>query len=264
MVSILNRITEQTLEDLKKKRRRVSMRDFESFPRFEKPRKLMSDALSDSESVSIIAEVKKASPSKGVIRDDFDPEKIADRYIESGASAISVLTDEPFFQGSLDYLEKISDLSPIPVLRKDFILDPYQIKEARASGADAILLIATIYEGNQLSELLAATKEFGLQALVECYHEEEVESMNWDQIEILGVNNRNLNTFEVDLHRGIELLNRAPENIIKVSESGIHKREDISHLKKKGIHAALIGEHLMKQHDPGKALKELLNKEQKF
>lgn len=259
MASILDKITERTIEDLSKRKQRVTLRDFESFPEYEKPRKVLSDALRKEESVSIIAEVKKASPSKGVIRDDFDALKIADQYIEGGASAISVLTDEPFFKGSLKYLEKISGLSPIPLLRKDFIVDPYQVKEARAYGADAILLIATICEGNQLSELLAATKEFKMQALVECYHPEEVESLNWEEIEIVGVNNRNLATFEVDLHRGIDLLKQAPKHIITVSESGIHKKEDLQILQENGINAALIGEHLMKQEKPGDALKNLLD-----
>lgn len=258
MASILEKITDQTKEDLKKRKREISFQDFESFPRFESQRKSFSEALKVDHSVSIIAEVKKASPSKGLIRQDFDPLKIADRYIESGASAISVLTDEPFFQGSLKYLERISELIPIPLLRKDFIIDPYQVKEARAYGADAVLLIATICEGSQLSELLAAVKEMGLQALVECYHQEEIESLNWDEIEIVGVNNRNLNTFEVDLHRGIELLKMAPEGVVRVSESGIHKKEDIQKLQENDIHSALIGEHLMRQSDPGKALKELL------
>jgi len=259
MASILVKITEQTKEDLSKRKRKVSLRDFESFPEFEKSRKSLSESLREDKSVSIIAEVKKASPSKGIIRKDFDPVKIADQYIESGASAISVLTDEPFFLGSLNYLESISGMSPIPVLRKDFIIDPYQAKEARAFGADAILLIATICEGNQLSELLAAAKEFEMQALVECYYPEEVENLNWEEIEIVGVNNRNLATFEVDLHRGIELLKQAPERVVTVSESGIHKKEDLRKLQGNGIDAALIGEHLMRQRDPGDALKNLLD-----
>ncbi len=259
MASILVKITEQTKEDLSKRKRKVSLRDFESFPEFEKSRKSLSESLREDKSVSIIAEVKKASPSKGIIRKDFDPVKIADQYIESGASAISVLTDEPFFRGSLNYLESISGMSPIPVLRKDFIIDPYQAKEARAFGADAILLIATICEGNQLSELLAAAKEFEMQALVECYYPEEVENLNWEEIEIVGVNNRNLATFEVDLHRGIELLKQAPERVVTVSESGIHKKEDLRKLQGNGIDAALIGEHLMRQRDPGDALKNLLD-----
>ncbi len=208
----------------------------------------------------MIAEIKKASPSKGVIRDDFDPAKIAGQYVENGASAISVLTDEPFFQGSLDYLEKVSEISPIPLLRKDFIVDPYQVKEARAYGADAVLLIVTMYEGSQLSELLAAAKEFGLQTLVECYLEEELTTLEWRDIEIVGVNNRDLTTFIVDLHRGIEILKQAPEGVVRVSESGIHQPEDLKLLLENGIHSALIGEHFMRQPDIGKALNDFMIK----
>lgn len=257
-MNILEKIAAQTREDLQKRKRNVSLRDLESFPCYEKEIKDFSASLRKENSVSIISEIKKASPSKGIIRDDFDPLKIAEQYIENGASAISVLTDEPFFKGSLKYLEKVSGISPIPLLRKDFILDPYQIKEARAFGADAVLLIVTMYEGNHLSELLSATKEFGLQALVECYHEKELTELNWDEIEIVGVNNRNLSTFEVDLHRGVEILSQAPEHVVRVSESGIHQPEDLKILNDHGIHSALIGEHFMRQPDVGKALEEFL------
>ena len=267
MADILRKIAEQTKEDLQKRKRKVSLRDLESFPLFEKERLNFADAIKKDGTVSIIAEIKKASPSKGIIRHDFDPLKLADAYIKNGASAISVLTDKPFFQGSLSYLEKVAEISPVPLLRKDFILNPYQIKEARAYGADAVLLIDTLYDGSQLYELLAASKEFGLQALVECYHQEEIENLNWDEIEIIGVNNRNLSTFEVDLHRGVELLEKVPAGIVRVSESGISTPEDLSVLIKHGIHSALIGEHFMNQKDTGIALKnfisefqELLNK----
>ncbi len=257
-MSILRKITEQTKEDLAKRKRKVSLRDLEWFEGFERERKSFSEALDKAGTVSVIAEVKKASPSKGIIREDFDPLKIAEAYFENGALAISVLTDEPFFKGSLDYLASVSKISPVPLLRKDFLINPYQVKEARAFGADAVLLIATICEGSQLSELLAATKEFGLQALVECYHKEEIESLNWDEIEIVGVNNRNLSTFEVDLHRGVDLLQKAPEGVIRVSESGIHKSEDMIVLYENGIHSALIGEHFMRQPDVGGSLKVFL------
>jgi indole-3-glycerol phosphate synthase len=257
-MDILQKITDQTKEDLNKRKRKVSFKDLESFKLYEKIRKPFSVSLNKPDTVSIIAEVKKASPSKGIIREDFDPLKIAEAYFDNGAAAISVLTDEPFFKGSLSYMESISGISPVPILRKDFLVDPYQVKEARAHGADAVLLIATICEGSQLSELLAATKEFGMQALVECYHEEEIKSLNWNEVEIAGVNNRNLSTFEVDLHRGVELLQKAPEHVIRVSESGIHKPEDMHVLFKHGIHAALIGEHFMRQPDVGKSLKQFL------
>lgn len=258
MADILDKITIQTREDLKKRKREVSLRDLESFQGYEKRRLDFAEALK-SDSMSIIAEIKKASPSKGIIRPDFDPLKTAESYIENGASAISVLTDEPFFQGSHKYLEKISEVSPIPLLCKDFVLDPYQIKEARAYGADAILLIVTMYEGSQLSELLAATNEFGIQALVECYEQEEVESLDWNDVQILGVNNRDLKTFEVDLHRGIELLEMAPDEVVTVSESGIHKPEDLMTLYKHNIHSALVGEHFMRQPDIGDGLKRFID-----
>jgi len=264
MADILQKIVEQTRYDLSKRKRKVSFTDFSSFPRYEKKRKSFSEALRLENSVSIIAEVKKASPSKGIIRDDFNALKLAEAYFENGASAISVLTDEPFFKGSLQYLEEISGISPIPLLRKDFLIDPYQVKEARAHGADAVLLIATICEGSQLSELLAAVKEFEMQALVECYHEEEIDTLNWDEIEIVGVNNRNLSTFEVDLHRGVDLLQKAPGHVVRVSESGIHKPDDMNILYENGVHSALIGEHFMRQPDVGKALKEFMNEFEKL
>ncbi|TVR28311.1 MAG: indole-3-glycerol phosphate synthase TrpC [Balneolaceae bacterium] len=259
MADILQKIVEQTRADLAKRKQKVSYTDFSSFPQYEKERRSFSEALSLKDSVSIIAEVKKASPSKGIIRDDFNAIKLAEAYFENGASAISVLTDQPFFKGSLKYLEEISGISPIPLLRKDFLIDPYQVKEARAYGADAVLLIATICEGSQLSELLAATKEFEMQALVECYHQEEVDSLNWHEIEIVGVNNRNLSTFEVDLHRGVNLLQKAPGHVVRVSESGIHKPEDMKVLYDNGVHSALIGEHFMRQPDVGRALKSFIN-----
>lgn len=238
--------------------REITFREFESMPQYEKVRIDFSKAIRQPDSVSIIAEVKKASPSKGVIRADFDPVAIADSYIQGGASAISVLTDAPFFQGDLEYLSDISAMSSIPLLRKDFIIDPYQIKEARAYGADAVLLIVSMYDGDQLIELLSATKEYGMKALVECYEEEELLGLPWEEIEIVGVNNRDLHTFEVDLHRGVGILNQAPESIITVSESGLQQPEDIGFLYQHGIHSALIGEYFMRQDNPGKAIQNLI------
>ena len=258
MSDILEKIIDKTYEDLRKRKREISLRDLESMRGFEKKRLNFNEALKKN-TVSVISEIKKASPSKGIIRNDFDPIKIAEAYIENGASAISVLTDEPFFKGSLKYLAEVADFSPIPLLRKDFIIDPYQIKEARAYGADAILLIVTMYEGNQLSELLDACEEFNMFCLVECYEKEEVNALNWKDIEVLGVNNRDLKTFEVDLHRGIDLLNIAPEHVIKVSESGIHKPEDLLLLYKNDIDAVLIGEYFMQQPDIGRGLKNFLD-----
>lgn len=258
MATILDQIVEKTASDLAKRKSKASWKDLESFKGFESSKLSMAKALKKQNEVSIIAEIKKGSPSKGVIRHDFDPEKLAHQYIEGGASAISVLSDEPFFMGSLDYLKSVAEISTIPVLRKDFIIDPYQVKEASAYGADAVLLIATICKGDQLKELLAATKEFGLEALVECYHEEEVDNLDWSLIDILGVNNRDLSSFKVDLHRGVDLLKKSPVEIVRVSESGLSTPEDLVFLQKNAIDAALIGEHFMQKKDPGKALKEMI------
>lgn len=260
MNDILEEILEKTASDLSKRKREISFRDLESMELYNKERLDFKNALETNNSVSIIAEVKKASPSKGIIRADFNPLLIAEEYINNGARAISVLTDVPFFQGSLDYLEQISKISSVPLLRKDFIIEPFQVKEAKAYGADAVLLIATMYSGTQLSELLSAVNEFGLQALVECYHEEEFHALDWDRVEIVGVNNRNLSTFEVDLHRGVSILNQAPNNVVRVSESGLNQPEDILFLLENGIHSALIGEYFMRQNKIGESLNELITK----
>lgn len=258
MEDLLRKIEKQTKEDLTKRKRELSLRDLESLPGFEVQRKDFYGSLKNSLSVSIIAEIKKASPSQGVIRDDFNPLKIAEQYLRGGASAISVLTDEPFFQGSLHILQEVSSNTPLPVLRKDFIVDPYQIKEARAFGADAILLIVSMYGGNQLHELLEAAEEYGLDSLVECYHDYELAELDWSKVKIAGVNNRNLSTFEVDLHRGVSFLKRVPEQVISVSESGIHSAGDLLVLWENGIQSALIGEHFMRQVDPGRAIGEMM------
>jgi len=258
MASILEKIVDQTKSDLKKRKREVSLKDLESFECFEKDRKSFSDNLKKKSDVSIIAEVKKASPSKGIIRPDFNALQIAESYCRNGASALSVLTDKPFFKGSLKYLEQISKEISIPLLRKDFIIDPYQIIEAKAYGADAVLIIVTISKGNQLSELLTAAKESGIDALVECYGQEDIERIDWDEVKILGVNNRDLHTFDVDVHKGIGILNQAPQHVITVSESGLSRAEDLITLYSNGIDAALIGEYFMRQAEPGDALRSML------
>ncbi|WP_428236867.1 indole-3-glycerol phosphate synthase TrpC [Gracilimonas sp.] len=258
MSNILDQIVEKTAEDLAKRKKKVSFNDFNSFEGFEKESISFKDALDGNESVSIISEVKKASPSKGIIRPDFDPVDIALRYEEGGASAISVLTDQPFFKGDLKYLEAISKRVKLPLLRKDFIIDPYQMKEAKAYGADAALIIVAITEGSQLNELLHAAREFELDALVECYDQEDFNRIGFELVDILGVNNRDLKNFEVDVHRGIGILQQAPEGTVLVSESGLSSAKDLALLQKEGIHSALIGEYFMRQDDPGQAVKDLI------
>jgi len=259
MSNILHEIVERKRNELPKSMGEISFKDLESLRGYEKERRDFKTSISGKQQVSVIAEVKKASPSKGIIRKDFDAPGIAEAYQQGGASAISVLTDAPFFKGDLRYLDEISQRVSVPLLRKDFIFDPYQVKEARAYGADAILLIATITEGKQLAELLHAANELDLYTLVECYSEADVEKVDFDQVEIFGVNNRDLANFEVDVHRGINLLKRAPEGTVLVSESGLSSPADLQYLRENGIHAALIGEFLMRQDDPGKALQKLLS-----
>jgi indole-3-glycerol phosphate synthase len=255
-MSILDKIVEQTRVDLRKRKHERSLSSLEQSWGFERTHRSFKTALA-AEGVQFITEVKKASPSKGVIRENFDPLEIAQIYQEYGAAALSVLTDEPFFQGHLRYMESISQKVSIPVLRKDFIVDPYQIVEAKAYGADAILLIVRILTDTQLNELLDAAYELKLDVLVECYDSEEQDRLDFDKISILGVNNRDLERFEVDVHRGVAQLQQAPDGIIRVSESGISTPNDIAFLHEEHIDAVLIGEHLMRQQDIAAALTEL-------
>ncbi|MCC5925451.1 MAG: indole-3-glycerol phosphate synthase TrpC [Bacteroidetes bacterium] len=259
-MNILEKITTQTHEDILKRKKKISFTDFRSFEDYERQRKSLYESLMNTSAfgVRVIAEIKKASPSKGVIRIDFQPELHAEQYMKAGASAISVLTDEPFFQGHLNYMRDVSRMAEVPVLRKDFIIDPYQVEEAKAFGADAVLLIATITSESQLNELHHAATEAGLECLVECYSKEDFAKVSFNQVRILGTNNRNLNTFEVDVHKGIALLQEAPDGVCLVSESGLSSTEDLQLLQKEGIHAALIGEYFMKAADPGKELDSIL------
>lgn len=206
---------------------------------------------------ALIAEVKKASPSKGVIRSDFDPVKIALAYQEAGAAAISVLTDEKFFQGSIDYLRQIRTAVRIPILRKDFIIDEYQVYEARAAGADAILLIVAALEKDLLQKLMNRATEIGMWCLVEVHDEQELEVALDVAAPIIGINNRNLRTFEVSLDTTERLLPKIPR-AKKVSESGIFTREDMLQLGNLGVDAVLIGEALMRENDVGAKLRELI------
>jgi indole-3-glycerol phosphate synthase len=207
----------------------------------------------------IIAEIKKASPSKGVIRRDFDPSEIALSYEKNGAVAISVLTDETFFQGSLDHLDAVKRSVTIPVLRKDFILEPFQIYEAFACGADAVLLIVAILDDHQLGMLLQLCAELGLAALVEVHNREELSRALDAGSHIIGINNRDLNTFITDIKTTLTLLPAIPENVVTVSESGIQSAGEIQRLRTAGVDAFLIGEALMQSPSPGEALRSLVS-----
>ena len=204
----------------------------------------------------IIAEVKKASPSKGVIREDFDPIKIAKEYNEV-ADAMSVLTEPFFFQGSLDYLREISKFSKIPLLRKDFIIDIYQIAEAYNAGADFILLIAKALDENKLKELYNFTRNIGLEVLLEIHDKEDLEKALFVGAEIIGFNHRDLKTFKMNMELSNELMPLIPDKAIKVAESGINDFEMVKKLHSYGVDAFLVGEHFMRQNDIKKAVLEL-------
>jgi len=217
-------------------------------------------ALLEAEAIAIIAEAKKASPSKGVIRPDFDPAAIAANYLAGGASAMSVLTDERFFAGSLDYIPLVRQAVPLPVLRKDFIIDGLQIEEAHAYGADAILLIAAILETERMRDFRQMAEELGLDALVEVHDERELERALAAGSTLIGVNNRNLKDFSVDLGTTFRLRRELPDDIPLVSESGIRDRQDILRLIEADVKAALIGETLMRAGDEAAMLRILLGR----
>jgi indole-3-glycerol phosphate synthase len=211
------------------------------------------------DAVNIIAEIKRRSPSAGVIRENFDPVNIAINYTANGAAAISCLTEEDFFGGSLEHLRRARDVTPLPLLRKDFVLDEYQVYEAAHAGADAILLIAAILDGPRLNDLLKVAYSVGLDALVEVHDRGDVEKALCYDVRMLGVNNRSLRTLETTLQTSFNLASELPKEIALVSESGIRTREDIDRLRAAGFHAVLIGEEFMRAEDEGKALKELLS-----
>ncbi len=216
-----------------------------------------SEALKTPGKIGIIAELKKASPSLGLIRNDFNPSKIARIYAENGASAISVITDKKFFQGDIKFLTEVKAIVNLPVLRKDFIIDPYQIYEAKLYGADALLLIATVLSKDQLKGLLALTHELGLEALVEVHDERDIERALEAGANIIGINNRNLKTLKTDINTCLNLVKKIPEDKIKVAESGIKSKKDVRVIKEAGFDAILIGTVLMQSQDIAQKLQEL-------
>ncbi|MDH5649852.1 MAG: indole-3-glycerol phosphate synthase TrpC [Gammaproteobacteria bacterium] len=206
---------------------------------------------------AVIAEIKKASPSKGVLREKFDPAAIADSYARHGATCLSVLTDVAFFHGADAYLQQSRAACSLPVLRKDFVIDPYQVYEARALGADCILLIVAALDDAQLRELSQAAAHLKMDVLVEVHDKQELErALKLDTV-LIGINNRNLRTFETRLETTLELLSAIPDDRIVVTESGIHSQEDVALMRQNGVHSFLVGEAFMRAEDPGEKLVEL-------
>ncbi len=256
---ILSKIVEEKRKEIEVSKKKIPQKDMlgeiNARPPHSKPH-FFKHSLAKNH-MHLIAEVKKASPSAGVIRDDFDPLKIAITYEANGASAISVLTDEKFFQGHILYLEKIKKNVHLPVLRKDFIIDEYQIYESIVRGADAVLLIADLLTDGELKHFMEIGKEHNLDFLVEVHSEEDVQKALDLKCDIIGINNRDLHTFKVDVHTTTRLIRLIPHDKIIVSESGIRTKENISYLRSLGVDAVLIGEVFMQSEDIGAKVREL-------
>jgi indole-3-glycerol phosphate synthase len=254
---ILTRIVASKSREVAERRASVPDVELERQAKAAPPVRDFRAALAQGTAVRLIAEIKKASPSAGVLRADFDPVALAHTYAASGAAALSVLTDEPFFQGSLAYLHAIRRAVDLPLLRKDFLLDSYQVLEARAAGADAVLLIAEILDDETLRHLLGDTEALGMHALVELYEAANLPRVLASGARIIGVNNRDLRTFATRLEHTLDLAPQVPADCLLVSESGIRAREDIARLAAAGVKAVLIGETFMRAPDIGAKVREL-------
>jgi indole-3-glycerol phosphate synthase len=257
---ILDEIVAYKKEELAETKRGTPLADQKKKAADAGPTRGFGAALSTTGGIKLIAEVKKASPSKGVIREDFDPVRIAATYQEAGATCLSVLTEKKYFQGSLEYLGAVRRAVGLPLLRKDFIIDEYQIYEARAAGADAILLIAACLDWRQLEDCLGVAGNLGLDVLVESHTYPELDKSLLAGARIVGINNRDLTSFKVSLQTTFDLLKDIPDDRVVVSESGIQSRDDVVRLEKAGVDAVLVGESLMREKDIGKKVKELLGR----
>lgn len=258
---ILDEIIANKKEELAETKRGISLADIKTKAVDAGPVRGFGKALASGRGMRLIAEVKKASPSKGVLREDFDPVVIAGTYEKSGASCISVLTERKFFQGKLEYLGAIRKAVGLPLLRKDFIIDEYQLFEARAAGADAVLLIAACLGKDQIADYLGIAGSLGLDVLVESHTYKELDKALLAGASLVGINNRDLSTFSVSLQTTLALLKDIPEDRVVVSESGIKTRDDVALLEKAGVDAILVGESLMREKNIGEKMKELLGRE---
>tara|TARA_R110002049_G_scaffold185580_3_gene353845 strand:- start:90589 stop:91380 length:792 start_codon:yes stop_codon:yes gene_type:complete len=257
-MTILDEILVKTRQTIQSDRTQRTEIELESIVVDMPPCRDFHAALAVGDSVQLIAEVKRASPSAGQIREDFDPVAIATCYAQSGAACISVLTDEPFFQGSLEYLRDIRAAVDVPLLRKDFIVDRYQLLQARAAGADCVLLIAECLSPAQLVELHDQAAELGLQALIELFQPDNLDAVLATGTRLVGVNNRDLHTFETTLQHTLRLRPLIPDDRLVVGESGIRTHDDLLMLGKGGVKAVLVGESLMRQDDIAAATRRLL------
>lgn len=257
--TILKKILDRKVEEVAERSVRISAFDLEqSFSQYPGPRGFARalQAKIDIGQSAVIAEIKKASPSKGLLRDPFEPVDIAHSYARGGAACLSILTDRDFFQGHEDYLVAVRAECDLPVIRKDFLIDPYQITEARAIGADCVLLIAAALDPAQMKDLHDQARELGMDVLVEVHDMEEMEAALKLDTPLIGVNNRNLHTFDVTLETTLALKDAADEGRILITESGILEPTDVQLMNDNGIHAFLVGEAFMRAEDPGTRLRE--------
>ena len=255
---IISRIIEEKRRSVEESKRLKPQAELVREIRNVSVRSSFRKSISRPHHVNLIAEIKKASPSKGILRGDFNPVRIASTYQAHGASAISVLTDERFFEGSLSHIKLVKESVSLPVLRKDFIIDEYQIYESVAAGADAILLIADLLSTNEMTGFYSLAASLGLDVVIEVHNEEDVEKAIASGGQIIGMNNRDLHTFKVDLAVTQKLVRMIPANRIKVSESGIKSYEDVMFLKSLGIDAVLIGEAFMESADIAAKMREIM------
>jgi indole-3-glycerol phosphate synthase len=256
--TILDDIIADTRDLVAQRKQETPVSELEARPLYDDHEPLsLTDAL-QQRGMSFLAEVKKASPSKGLIRAPFNPAQIAQAYASNDAHVISVLTEPTRFGGSLETLSWIrAHVEEVPLLRKDFIVDPYQLVEAKAYGADAVLLIATALDPGMLSDLHAQATDLGLSCLVEVYSEDDLQTIDWEQVDVVGVNNRDLRTFEVDIDRSLRIFEQVPRSVGRVAESGLSDPETLVRLRQAGVNGVLIGEHFMRADDPGQALCDL-------
>lgn len=258
--TILRKILARKTEEVAARRARVSLGRLESRIAEQGPARGFARAMASKVAggdPAVIAEVKKASPSKGVIRENFHPAQIATSYQAGGAACLSVLTDIDFFQGSDEYLQQARAACDLPVIRKDFTVDPYQVVEARAIGADAILLIVAALADDQMRELADTAKEHGLDVLVEVHDRAELERALELETPLVGINNRDLHTFDMRLETTLDLLPHIPGERLVVTESGIHTPADVARMREHNVHAFLVGEAFMRAEEPGEKLREL-------
>ncbi len=255
-MTLLDDIVRSKREELRERRGQRRTDELKAKLRDAKPARPFTEAITGP-MLGLIAEIKKASPSAGLLRANFDPVAIAHAYEDAGARALSILTDRPHFQGSLDYLAQVRKAVTLPLLQKDFLLDDVQVYEARVLGADAVLLIAAILDPEQIKDLYALAADIGLSVLVEIHNERELESVvEWAPV--IGINNRDLTTFKTDLETTFRLLLEVPEETVVVSESGIGTREDVKKLEAVEVDAILVGETFMRAKDIGAKVKELM------